>query len=576
VNIDHKIKITLKSRWLFLMACPVVAAAVVFCFFYLFSSYNYLAGWYLQINDCFYRHEHWQSDFFTAQTKAQGNILCIAGLLISAPLQYYLIKRLKRPFSSLEVRFSKRSLLMVILCMLISTMAWIWGYSLVHQGFDEVFSAVNSMSLPPFQTLSYYMLPNNHILFNLLNGTLFHFAADKVFTGKLISLVCLWGIIIVIFAWLSDIIKNRYLLALAVIVVCFQFPIWGFGFQARGYEFCSLTKWVAFLSIIRYLSSKNSEWLHYFALACVAGYLCIPVFLYFHAALVLFALFWMAYTRKTDVKFWKTQLAIVLIVYLLYLPAFCFSGVQAFTSNQYVVAKIHNLQEFYDKGQDIFTGYLNFYTSNFTKDHPVIDTILFLAPLALFLFYKNKPAILCGFFYLAMWLSWIGIAYAMKIYPIERAMTAHLSISLGLTVYVIYLLLSKLNELFKTPHIADIVFAVLLIGFGVRAGIGNEANISFGLYNNDINLKYNFLMQEGIDFIPKGSSIAFSDECFYWYYLCKLRGDKVNKCPAGNEQYFVRFGLDPLPISDTGKYVLVKTVFKHGITAVRYEIYKRE
>jgi hypothetical protein len=26
-------------------------------------------------------------------------------------------------------------------------------------------------------------------------------------------------------------------------------------------------------------------------------------------------------------------------------------------------------------------------------------------------------------------------------------------------------------------------------------------------------------------------------------------GDKVNKCMLGTEQYFVRFGLDPLPVS---------------------------
>lgn len=575
MNIDHTIKITLKSRWLFPTAYVVVVASVIFCIFYLFSDYNYLAGWYLRINDCFYRHDHWQNDFFNAQTKQQGNILCVAGLIICTVILYCLITRLKRPFSSLEIQFSKRDLLAIIFCMLAGTGAWIWGYSLVHQGFDEVFSAVNCASLPPFQTLSYYMLPNNHILFNLINSTLFHFAADKVFTGKLISLVCLWGIMIVVYTWLSDIIKNRYLLVLAVIVLCFQFPIWGFSFQARGYELCTLAKWFAFLSMMRYVSSRNSQWLYYFALACIAGYFCMPVFVYYYGAIVLFALFWMAYTRKTDSKFWKTQLGIVLIVYLLYLPAFCFSGLHAMVGNQYVAARIHNLNEFYAEGQHFFALYLNFFTSNFTKDHPISDIILFLAPLALFCFYKNNSAVLCGFFYLALWLSSIGIAYAMKIYPIERTMTAHVSISLGLSVYTIYLALLKINGLFKMPLAADLVLTVLLIGAGIRVAIGNPANISFGLYNNDINLKYDLLMHEGVEFIPGGSSIAFSDECFYWYYLCKIRGDKVSNCPAGNEQYFVRFGSDPFPAGYAGKYVLVKTVFEQKITPVGYQIYKR-
>src|SRR5258708_39209896 len=123
--------------------------------------------------------------------------------------------------------------------------------------------------------------------------------------------------------------------------------------------------------------------------------------------------------------------------------------------------------------------------------------------------------------------------------------------------------------------VTDAVLIIILSVLGIHFVIGNKSNVSFNLYNNDINLKYDLLMQEGIGFIPKGSSIAFSDECFYWYYQCQLRGDRVSKCMAGTEQYFVRFGSDPFPINYSGKYALVKTVFKHGITAVRYEIYKR-
>lgn len=575
MNLNRKIQITIKSRWLFVIAFQGLILVIIFCCFYLLSDYSHLAAWYLKMNDGFYRHGHWKDSFFTPDTKHKGNLFCVLGLIISIPLLFQLIKHLKDPGGLLRVQFSRWNMLMAGLCVLTGTAAWIWGYSLVHQGFDEVFSAVNCASLPPFQTLSYYMLPNNHILFNLLNGTLFHFAGDKVFTGKIISLVCYWGIIVVAFAWLSGLIKNRLLLAMATIVISLQFPVWGFSFQGRGYALCSLAEWSAFFTLLQYINTKISHWLYYYVLAGITGYLCVPVFLYFHAAVLLFGLFRMICTKTPDPKFWIAQLSIISVVFLLYLPAICFSGMNALAGNQYVSAQIHGLQEFYDKGIQMFTGYLGFYTSHFTANH-AIDKVLFFLPLTLFGFYRNKPAILCGFFYLALWLSCIALAYIMKIYPIERTMSGHFSISLAFSIYALYLLLSKLNEVLRLSMIADVVLMIILIILGIHFTLGNKSNISYYLYDNDINLKYDLLMQEGINFIPKGSSVGFSDECFYWYYQCKLRGDRVTNCMPGTEQYFVRLGSDPLPISYTNKYVLVKTVFKHRILSVRYEIYKRK
>jgi hypothetical protein len=170
-----------------------------------------------------------------------------------------------------------------------------------------------------------------------------------------------------------------------------------------------------------------------------------------------------------------------------------------------------------------------------------------------------------------MWITCIMLAFVMRIYPIDRTMIGHISITLGLTIYALYLILEKL----KRPVFAEAILALSLIGIGVYVFKGNRTNVSAGLYNNDIDIKYNLLKTEGINFIPKGSSIGFSDECFYWYYLCQLRGDKVMQCPIGNEQYMVVFKSDVFPAPDPEKYVLVKTVFKYGVIATGYDIYKR-
>lgn len=519
-----------KGKWLLALALPALLAVIVFCCFYVFSDYRTLSDWYRGLNNCFYRHQHWNEVFFTVNTKRHGNIFCICGIAVAIVLQYYLVKRLIAPGGVLYFEFSKWDVLLALICLLSGTAAWLWGYSLVHQGFDEVFSAVNCASLPPVQTLTYYMLPNNHILFNLLNSTLFHFAGDKVFTGKLISLVCYWGIIILVFAWLSGIIENRILLLVATIAVMLQFPVWGFGFQARGYELYTLAEWFAFFALLRYINTKNSQWLYYYVLACVTGYLCIPVFIYFHAAILVFGLLLMASAKGSVAGFWKVQLVILLIAFLGYLPAICFSGTSALAGNQYVSAQIQGLHQFYHKSLDMFAGYISFYTSNFSAHHYPVEWILFLLPTTLFSFYLNRLAVLCGFFYLAMWLTCIVLAYIMKIYPIDRTMSGQVSISLALTIYVLYLLLSKLSGVLKTRGIAQGALMTILAALGIYFTIANKANASFCLYNNDINLKYDLLMNQGINFIPRGSTIGFSDECFYWYYQCQLRGDKVSKC----------------------------------------------
>jgi hypothetical protein len=575
MNHSSAIRFRVTSKWLLAPACLATMAVAGFCCFYLLSDYNYLVAWYFKLNNCFYARAHWQSNFFGPGTKQQGNLFCIAGLVLCLLMLYLLVWRLKKPAEALTLRLPKQYLWVMPVCLLAGAAAWLWGNSLVHQGFDEVFSAVDCASLPPFQTLSYYMLPNNHILFNTLNSVLFGFADDQVFTGKLISLACYCGTILVMFFWVAGIVKNKVLLIIITVVMALQFPVWGFGFEARGYALYTFTAWLAFFTLMRYVQNNNRQWLYYCTVTIVAGYWCLPAFLYFHSALILFGVFWMVYARTWDSRFWKMQMIIVLAVFILYLPAICFSGIHALIANQYVSGHIHTLAEFYTRSKGTLETYLSFYTASFTKQHHLGDVVIFVLPLTLFCFYRNRMAVLCGFFYLAMWSSCIILAYVMEVYPIDRAMSAHFSVSLGLTIYALYLAFQKLNETVKVPGVTHTVLIILLVLQGVRFGAADEANVSPALYNNDINSKYELIVHQGIDSIPKGSTIAFSDECFYWYYQCKLRGYPVNKCISGNEQYFVRLSSEVLPAGYAKRYKLIKTIFKRGITAVSYEIYKK-
>ncbi|MGZ3873322.1 MAG: hypothetical protein ACXVJD_10410, partial [Mucilaginibacter sp.] len=261
-----------KSKGLAFLGYAGLMLSLLFCVIFLLTDYNRLSHWYIGLGQTFYRLHFWRVDFFTPETKKDGNLFCIAGLLACVILLAFLYRR--RQQEKVNPRLNHRNLLPAIFLILSGIAAWWCGNSLVRPAFDEVFSAVNCAALPPFQALSYYMLPNNHILFNLLNGLFFHFAPDKVFTGRLISLACYLSLIALMFSWLLNLFKNGFLAVAATLALMLQFPVWGFSFQARGYELCTLAAWLAFFALSRYSLFNSARWLNIYVAACVTGYWC--------------------------------------------------------------------------------------------------------------------------------------------------------------------------------------------------------------------------------------------------------------------------------------------------------------
>ena len=158
-------------------------AVIVFCFFYIFSSYDYLCHWYLGLGGHINRMESWTADFFTPVTRAAGNRYCIAAIAIAGLGLVYVYNclRAKEQMQGLGIHFrlDMRGALSLAGCIFAGSLMWVQGNLSVKPSNDEVFSAVACAGMHPFQTLSYYMAPNNHILFNLLNNLVFHAAADK-------------------------------------------------------------------------------------------------------------------------------------------------------------------------------------------------------------------------------------------------------------------------------------------------------------------------------------------------------------------------------------------------------------
>jgi hypothetical protein len=524
----------------------LLAAVIAFSCMYLSYNHSRLADGFMRLNDCFYRSGNWRSDFFTPQVKAAGNKYCVAAVVIAVAGIWYVMRRFKQQqLSTNRIAIDGWDLLCAGICIMAGIGLWLWGSPMVQPSNDEVFSAVNCAALHPFQTASYYMLPNNHVLFNLLNNVFFHGFGDKVVSGRIISLLCYLVLLPLLYYWLRSLITSGWLALLATLTMAVQFPVWGFSLQARGYELLTLLTWVAFIVLFNYWRSSQRHWLYILSIACAAAYWTVPTFLYFHAALLAFAFFYQLSGKRIDLIFWKYQLFTVLLVYLLYLPCFCLSGLDKITANPWV-ALPGSYSELLSGATGTFKEYMDHCFCNPVTGHYAVDLVLFFSPLTLMLYRKNKTACMLGGFYLCTWCMSLLIAIVMKVLPLDRSLSAQFSITLGLVIYTIYLWLQSLKEKVGVQLLPAFVVPLLLALLTLNYIKKDQLHVTHYLCHFPVNTWYK-TMTDGISkYIPGGSTVGFSDESFFCYYLCKRNNYAVSKCATGTENYLIKRYDEPL------------------------------
>ncbi len=557
-----KLNTKLIERGLWLCIIPCFLAIIYFCIVYLVSTYSRLSNWYLGLCESFYRKEFWTTQFFTPHTKSIGNIYCSIAISIAISgvwcswRRLSRIKNLKVPITDLTL--NTKSLIMPCLLLLLATIASLWGKSLVAPSNDEVFSAVYCAGVHPFITLSYYMLPNNHILFNLLNNLLFHSFTDKVASGRVISLFAYWLTLLLAFQWLRQYFMPGWLAFLAALALALQFPLWGFSFQARGYELQAMAAWWALISLYKFISSGARKWLSFMCFACVWGYACVPTFLYFHAAIVAFAFLYTLKHKTDGLLLLKYQLYLIIAVFLFYLPCLCFSGSGAITGNTYVVSG-KTLSQLLSETIPTAQNFLLYCFSLFVPEHYRIETVLFLLPLSLL--FNRKFLIRClGLFYMLMWLACIFLAVIMKSFPLDRTLPGQFSITLALCIYSIYILLNAFAAKFRVHLLAKLVLPCIILLLSVNFLLKNREYSVHYMCHFPVNDFYSVIMKLGILEIPKGSTVSYSYETFFWYYLCLKNGCQVKRVFTGKEDYYVTNLQEPLPPGLQAKYEKNNTV----------------
>ena len=551
-------------RLLQLIALFLLLGMAGFAVFYLVGDHASLTSWYLGLNSCFYNAENWQQNFFTPQVKHAGNIWCTVALGSCLFLPALIIRDWKRqtvPETSYKI--DARGAVWSALIILIGVLLWCYANMLLKPAYDEVFSAVNISSLPLFQAWSYYMLPNNHILFNLVNNHSLTFGLDRVMIGRVLSLAAYIGTLLLVFNWLSTFLKNRALALFMVVIIAIQLPTMGFAAQARGYELELFAGWLAFVSVYKYYILDQKNCLRWHAVAIWMGYAALPSFMYFHLTLLLFVLVWQM-LKGFSLTFWKYTLVAGLCVFLFYLPALCFSGLSSFAENKYVTPAFSSFAQFWDDFPSRFTHYICWgLTFIFAEENP-LNYVLFLLPCALLAAKERKDKML-GVFYIIQWIVFIAMVIIMQRFPFKRNLIIHYSISLCLLLYTTYLFCRFLAARSRLQLLHSIIFAVLVLPVAIHLATAFTKNAPVMLYGPDNNELYAGNKKSVASLNVQGD-IAFSEESFYWLYLYRQRFPQAKRCTSGNERYFVKRGFESLP-TRYSQYKLQQKYFED------YELY---
>lgn len=552
------LKLIQLKKVLFFAGLAFFTPFILFCVFYLVLGHGLLTRWYLSLNDCFYKRDSWSALFFTPQTKSTGNILALIGIAISVYFSLLIIiKKRKEEDLPITLSISYRSLSwyggVTVIALLLGT----WSWSLASPAYDEVFSAVNCAELHPFQTLSYYMLPNNHIYFNFLNNVLFSRLHNTIATGRLLSLLAYACVLIGAYHWLHVKIGKRLYALLGLLPIALQFMTWGLAAQARGYELQLLCAWVSFITLFRYLQTGSTRLLKVNTLFCIVGFAMVSTYLHYFIAQLLFMLAVAVIDKKMHWQFFKYQAYVVAVVFLLYLPALCFSGIPAFTANRYVIPAYANWHTFLPDFIDLLRYFINCCFSMLFGEDRVPNFVLFFLPLSLF-FFPKKEQRLIALFYVLLWAVFIVITLNMRRIPFTRNMILHFSLTMGIVVYTFYSLIQKAAALLSVEKMKTIlvstVFAIPVLCYCIYLAKTDRRDISHYIYCNDVNEIYTGHTKE-LAWIPPTASIAFSDECFFLYYMFRKDHPNAHRCPTGQEDYYIKRKDDPMPSERKDAYI---------------------
>lgn len=323
-------------RWFFSITTAIVW---IYTLIYLTSGLEDIKSWYTGNLFDFYKMDTWKDSIFSPDVKKSGNILSLTlSLLLTLTTVYLWRIRDDDTNLRLHLRVNMWHIAIGIFCI----SAWLWYGHYCPYAYDEVFSAYHFAARSPWLSLSYYPLPNNHILFNLLNSFAGRVFDDYLQSGRIISLIAYMIVGWCTFYILSSVSKNKILNILFTALVISQFPVLGFATQARGYSMLIMCVVLAITGL--WTGKKYGHYLWSFSI--VSGMAIMPSFLYLWFGLGMSYLLLQRNERPRFIHFIFHNVVTFLIVWVFYLPVLTLSGWKSLFANKYVTSTSMGITDF--------------------------------------------------------------------------------------------------------------------------------------------------------------------------------------------------------------------------------------
>ena len=529
---------------------------IAYATWYLTQDYTTLHDSYLA-QAPFYRSTHWATDFFAPQTKVSGDRYAALGILLALLAGSYLLYSWRRaeryPTPNLQLPLSQPDLLPLATLTLLQLSLWAYANHLLPPAYDEVFSAMHAAGAGPSRALTYYMLPNNHVLFNVLNGALFGWWTDNlVLTGRLISLAAYLALGALQYCWLRTLLHDRFAAFALAVLLAVLLPVWGFAAQARGYMLLLLFSWGAFVAVWRYQNGRGRgmQWL--LSGCCLLAYATVPVFLYLHLALLGWIVLGWRLARRVDWALLDSQLVAGVGVFLFYLPAISFSGLGAITSNRYVAGGQQGMGEFAAKFLPTLPDYVNYLALDVAAGVQWLLPLLALLPLTFWWAQAQAFRRLATFYALLLSVT-LATVLLMRAVPFHRTLLFQLQF-VGLFIACLPLA----GRVFtSTGGSASMQQRLLRWRQGLLRGVAvgwlllagglvwvTPEKFSLHLYYYDIVPTYRSV-RGLMERVPVGARVAGSDESFYPLYLLRRDGQPLTSVPVAN--YYIKRPGEALP-----------------------------
>jgi hypothetical protein len=204
---------------------------------------------------------------------------------------------------------------------------------------DEIWSYMAFKNKNPVFTLLWYPIPGNHILYSFLSHSALKIDNSFHYLLRVPAVLSSTLSFVVLFFLLQKLFRFRT--AIAGLIIFYSFgPVIFYSIAARGYGLNILCTLILIGSIYRIIFYSDKRFVYIGIIASALGIYSIPTFIYNLASVMACWLIFILLYKKSDLRLLvQFCLATFLISYLLYMPAFIFSGYSAIFKNGWVVSK---------------------------------------------------------------------------------------------------------------------------------------------------------------------------------------------------------------------------------------------